>query len=340
MSINAILGARIASIESMVHGQVEPSVEELYMEYTAAIEDFDAVYKVSASLEEHVNELVEVEGVVSIVHESGDYDQQTLELHAKTVNSVKEALGDTPIDIAVSTESLTHMSAMAMQISLESKGLMSRAWDAVVALIEKLWEGIKAIGRAINPWHKERQVMSKEGVLLSEKDAAKWADVTKKSEAAAKAHQLKMIELSKIGTLSKESSDSLDKVIAGALEVFPEEKAFTAAIENLPKEEEVAEDDSQVEATGNQVYRYVPNNDAIHDKTKAIGLELLTKVRNDSKEGKGDPTLNQRLANAIAKHTRDTLELERKDARLGMAAKRRSSKNKRSRKDKTQGKKS
>lgn len=143
MPINARLCASLEQHQEMMPDIVHDHTPELetYEGQRAAQAELSEAVSITASLSDAIDDLEATEAQFERIQEDGNYDQAALTFHAAAVNRVKEQLGDEPIQIA-SVESYTEIQAQGLMLSQESKGVMAKAWDALVAFLKRVKDAI------------------------------------------------------------------------------------------------------------------------------------------------------------------------------------------------------
>lgn len=209
MTINNTLRKYMPSMESSAP---EVGALEAYEELRMAIEDLSNLNAVTTELASVLSTVDEASGIVSVLVDEDRLNNQVLDMYQQVVTSARDFLG---CDVSiVSVESLVSLEARSLHISNEAGGFMAKAWDAVVALIKKVYAAIAAIGAKLNPWYKSNAAEAKKlkdeikdgtvEVPVSPKTVAK-ADVVRKDlkESLGKSGKALVILTGALSTLEK-----------------------------------------------------------------------------------------------------------------------------------------
>ena len=207
---------------------VQHGLEE-YMDVRDSLESLRQTMDLTATLEDLMEQLQEVETVVEFSKEEGTLTEDQVHLHTTTVEKVRSLLDGGDVAV-VSVESIGHLSdllTVSQEASNASGGLLKRIWDALVALLEKIWNGIVNIGKWVTGVNRKTKEVCKEESTLIQKDIVEIKTATPESvESAAKelpAQLPAMIEKQKDrDTVADEMIANLGKSIADSSAVSKE----------------------------------------------------------------------------------------------------------------------
>lgn len=340
MSINALLRTHVASLESVVQGPQVQTADE-YIDFRAAMEEYEALADALVSLESHISLTSSVESLVEGIHEDGVYDAQAMVMHAQVVNSIKDALGEAPVTVEASVESLTHVQVMASRISLESKGFMAKAWDAVVELCKKIVAAIAKVLNAINPWAKKhneeikqvaKEVASGESeIVVPAKVAQEEKKLTEDIDKAIKSKEERLKDLDAILT-KLEKGDHKSADLMKELEELTKKEVATGVLGDDALGDRIRK--FLTEANSDVLDGYVLSQSDLDrymlDKDATFVLDgtgkTFKRIEALAKEGKGGAPVATAIANEVNKTQREIVSLT-KD-RAGVSRKMTSNKRK------------
>lgn len=238
----------------------DPDALEEYMELQGAIEELSHLTDTLADLQGKVSALDEIESIVSTIHEDGDYDQHTLSLHSAVVNGITASLGESPVDVSGSTESLTHIQAMSLQISTESRKKSSGIWQTVIELCKKVGRAIMAVLGKLMPWRKSGEERAK---------------VIKKNIASGTKIMVSRSTKKEAKEVIKKNNSLLGQVAKSMGELYMSVKTLERSADDR---------DAALDALGKQIEDMVSKT----DKTSEEQRDVVRELQKSSKEDAGD----------------------------------------------------
>lgn len=178
-----------ASLESLADKTpVQHGLEE-YMDVRDSLESLRQTMDLTATLEDLMEQLQEVETVVEFSKEEGTLTEDQVHLHTTTVEKVRSLLDGGDVTV-VSVESIGHLTdllTVSQEASGTADGLLKRMWDAFVALLESIWNGLVNIVKWITGANRKAKQVCKEETALIQQDKVEIKKATPESlEAAAK----------------------------------------------------------------------------------------------------------------------------------------------------------
>ena len=138
--LNTLLRASLESSDAHEEIGTGPSLED-YMDYRAALEEYEEADDIQSKLGELSDTLTEVEGVVEESRAQDGLTEDQVALQLEMVNNVREVIEG---DVAqISIESFSSIESASLEASNASDGLLKRMWDGFVAMLRAIRDAFK-----------------------------------------------------------------------------------------------------------------------------------------------------------------------------------------------------
>ena len=160
-----------ASLESSGELPFQCGLEE-YMDVCASVESLQESLDLSSALEELSSRLNDVETVIEFSKADGTLTSDQVHMQVSTVERVRSLVTGNG-NVTVSIESLSNLDdllAISQEASDSSKGILRRIWDAFVAILESIYNGIVGILKWITGSNRKAKQVCKEEATLAQKD--------------------------------------------------------------------------------------------------------------------------------------------------------------------------
>ncbi len=233
--INSMLRA---SLESATHAEPVDAMASLeaYVDYRAALEEYEEADVVQSQLSDMSEGLIEVEGLIDESRTNHELSEDQVEMQVAAVNAIREVIDGDVTEISM--ESFATIESASLEASDQSDGLLKRMWEGFLAMLKKIKEAFKKMWAWIFGGKKRAE------------DAAKVVGETAKGEDSKDDPATETAERTEAKESVAKASDSVAAVVAVTKESTAEvEKAVTetvAAVDVVVKNIEVASASGEV----------------------------------------------------------------------------------------------
>lgn len=188
--LNTLLRASLESSDAHEEIGTGPSLED-YMDYRAALEEYEEADDIQSKLGELSDTLTEVEGVVEESRAQDGLTEDQVALQLEMVNNVREVIEG---DVAqISIESFSSIESASLEASNASDGLLKRMWDGFVAMLrairdafKKMWAWVFGGSKRADNAASEVAAAAKVAVEIEKSDAPLTQEVKEVAVTAGK----------------------------------------------------------------------------------------------------------------------------------------------------------
>ena len=247
--LNTLLRASLESDNLYGKALAGPSLED-YMEYRAALEEYEEADAIQSKLGELSDTLTEVEGVVEESRAQDGLTDDQVALQLEMVNNVREVIDG---DVAqISIESFTSIESASLEASNASGGLLKRMWEGFLAMLrsirdafKKMWAWVFGGSKRADDAATEVAAAAKVAVEI-EKSGEPLPQEVKEVATSAEKQASKLSDMRKandevIPKLSKEISDIAKEVTTDVEVINKVAKGGDVPEASAPKDQAAAE---------------------------------------------------------------------------------------------------
>lgn len=216
--INSLLRTSLEAHEPVT--QIDPLASlEGYMEYRAALEEYEEAADVQSQIENLAEGLIEIEGVIDESRNDNDLTEDQVKLQVDAVNAVRAVIdGDVS---EISMESFDSILSASLEASDKSNGLLKRMWDGFVAMLVKIKEAFKKMFAWITGSKKRAEAATKT-VEEAAKEVKKDAEPVDKNDAEEVKVVAEVTKTVKAAESVKEASSEIKEVMTEAKKIAAE----------------------------------------------------------------------------------------------------------------------